>query len=170
MEVIGMKRMKRLVAFLVALATLASLCAFSIPASAEDAAAAPATVTVTDEDILRIEKLESLGVIDASYDPATYVTRRKMADIIVKYMNITPSANTNGTPFRDVTMKDSSFASICTLYNMNIITGDDQLRFNPDDYTTRNYSLDEELPWDIIELRPSKEVLKERYKQLVNFA
>ena len=43
-------------------------------------------------------------------------------------------------------------------------------RFNPDDYTTRNYSLDEELPWDIIELRPSKEVLKERYKQLVNLA
>ena len=51
MEEQGMKRMKRLVAFLVALATLASLCAFSIPASAEDAAAAPATVTVTDEDI-----------------------------------------------------------------------------------------------------------------------
>lgn len=136
-----MKRMKRLVAFLVALATLASLCAFSIPASAEDAAAAPATVTVTDEDILRIEKLEALGVIDASYDPATYVTRRKMADIIVKYMNITPSANTNGTPFRDVTMKDSSFASICTLYNMNIITGDDQLRFNPDDYVTYDQAL-----------------------------
>jgi len=132
-----MKRMKRLVALLVVITTIASLCVFSIPASAEETA----TVSVSDEDILRIEKLEALGVIDASYDPATYVTRRKMADIIVKYMNITTSANTNGTPFRDVTMKDSSFASICTLYNMGIITGDDELRFNPDNYVTYDEAL-----------------------------
>ncbi len=136
-----MKRMKRLVALLVAIATMASLCVFSIPASAEDVAAETTAVTVTDEDLLRIEKLEALGVIDASYDPTTYVTRRKMADIIVKYMNIAPSANTDGTPFRDVTMKDSSFASICTLYNMGIVTGDDQLRFNPDNYVTYDEAL-----------------------------
>jgi|GEM_PF-2571642 len=135
-----MKRMRRLVAFLVALATVASLCVFSIPASAEETDAEVA-VTVTDEDLLRIEKLEALGVIDASYDPATYVTRRKMADIIVRYMNITPSANTNGTPFRDVTVRDSSFASICTLYNMGIITGDDELKFNPDNYVTYDQAL-----------------------------
>lgn len=134
-----MKRMKRLVAFLVALATMASMCAFSMTAFAEDAALP--SVTVSDEDILRIEKLEALGVIDASYDPTTYVTRRKMADIIVKYMNVTPSANTNGTPFRDVAMKDASFASICTLYNMGIVTGDDELRFNPDAYVTYDQAL-----------------------------
>ena len=134
-----MKRMKHLVALLVALATIASLCVFSIPVSAEETVVA--TVTVTDEDLLRIEKLEALGVIDASYDPANYVTRRNMADIIVRYMNITPSANEEGTPFRDVTMRDSSFASICTLYNMGIITGDDQLRFNPDTYVTYDQAL-----------------------------
>lgn len=136
-----MKRMKRLVSLLVVMATLASLCAFSIPAYAEETEATLPAVTVADEDILRIEKLEALGVIDASYDPATYVTRRKMADIIVKYMNITPSANSNGTPFRDVTMKDSSFASICTLYNMGIISGDEELRFNPDNYVTYDEAL-----------------------------
>lgn len=139
MEEQGMKRMKRLVALLVAIATIASLCVFSIPVSAEEATA-PA-VTVTDEDLLRIEKLEALGVIDASYDPANFVTRRTMADIIVRYMNITPSANEEGTPFRDVSMKDSSFASICTLYNMGVITGDDQLRFSPDRYVTYDQAL-----------------------------
>ncbi len=34
--------------------------------------------------------------------------------------------------------------------------------FNPDDYAIRNYNLNEDLPWDIIELRPGKEALKER--------
>ncbi len=135
-----MKRMKRLVALLVAIATMASLCVFSIPVFAEDAATAPA-VTVSDEDLLRIEKLEALGVIDVKYDPADYVTRREMSDIIIKYMNITPSANTDGTPFRDVTMKDSSFASICTLYNLGIVSGDEQLRFNPDNNVTYDEAL-----------------------------
>lgn len=36
-------------------------------------------------------------------------------------------------------------------------------RFNPDDYAIRNYGLEEPLPWDILDLRPGKEVLKERY-------
>lgn len=41
-------------------------------------------------------------------------------------------------------------------------------RFNPDDFALRNYSLDEDLPWDIIEIRPTKDVLKERNRQLLN--
>lgn len=135
-----MKRMERLVALLVAVVTMASLCVFSISASAEETALP--TIEVTDADLLKIEKLEALGVIDAKYDPATYVTRRNLADIIVKYMNLSASSGSSAeTPFRDVTTKDASFASIRTLYDMGIITGDDQLRFNPDNYVTYDEAL-----------------------------
>ena len=41
-------------------------------------------------------------------------------------------------------------------------------RFNPDDYAIRNYSLDEDLPWDLIEIRPTKDVLKDRNKKLLS--
>ncbi len=41
-------------------------------------------------------------------------------------------------------------------------------KFNPDDYAIRDYSPDEDLPWDIIEIKPSKDVLKERNRQLLS--
>ena len=40
--------------------------------------------------------------------------------------------------------------------------------FNPDNYALRNYSVDEPLPWDIINLRPGKQILIDRNKQLLN--
>ena len=40
-------------------------------------------------------------------------------------------------------------------------------RFNPDDFALRNYDLEEVLPWDFIDIRPGKEVLKERNKKLL---
>ncbi|MBQ3118676.1 MAG: S-layer homology domain-containing protein [Clostridia bacterium] len=137
-----MKKMKRLVALLVVLATVASLFAFSISVSAEDAASVTAeAVTVTDEDALRIEKLEALGVIDVKYDATTYVTRRDMAEIIAKYMNLHISGSDADTPFRDVSKNDSAFAAIRALYDLGVIAGDEQLRFNPD----KNLTYDEAL-------------------------
>ena len=41
-------------------------------------------------------------------------------------------------------------------------------RFNPDDYALRDYSFEEVLPWDFIEMRPEKAILIERNKQLLN--
>lgn len=41
-------------------------------------------------------------------------------------------------------------------------------KFNPDDYALRDFNLNEALPWDIIDLPPSKEVLIERHKKLLN--
>ena len=41
-------------------------------------------------------------------------------------------------------------------------------RFNPNDYATRNYDLEETLPWDIIDLKPGKDVLKDRYLKILN--
>ena len=41
-------------------------------------------------------------------------------------------------------------------------------KFNPDDYALRNFNLNEALSWDIIDLLPSKEVLIERHKKLLN--
>lgn len=41
-------------------------------------------------------------------------------------------------------------------------------KFNPDDYVLRDYEFNENLPWDIIELPPKKDVLIERHKKLLN--
>lgn len=41
-------------------------------------------------------------------------------------------------------------------------------KFNPDDYALRNFNVNEALSWDIIDLPPSKEVLIERHKKLLN--
>lgn len=41
-------------------------------------------------------------------------------------------------------------------------------KFNPDDYALRDFNLNEALSWDIIDLPPSKEVLIERHKKLLN--
>lgn len=41
-------------------------------------------------------------------------------------------------------------------------------KFNPDDYALRNFNVNEALSWDIIDLPPSKEVLVERHKKLLN--
>lgn len=41
-------------------------------------------------------------------------------------------------------------------------------KFNPDDYALRDFNLNETLSWDIIDLPPSKEVLIERHKKLLN--
>ena len=38
-------------------------------------------------------------------------------------------------------------------------------KFNPDDYALRIYQTDEILPWDVIDMRPGKSVLKERFLQ-----
>lgn len=41
-------------------------------------------------------------------------------------------------------------------------------KFNPDDYALKDFNLNEALSWDIIDLPPSKEVLIERHKKLLN--
>lgn len=41
-------------------------------------------------------------------------------------------------------------------------------KFNPDDYALRDFNVNEALSWDIIDLLPSKEVLIERHKKLLN--
>ena len=132
-----MKRMKRLVALLVTIATLASLCVFSIPVSAAELP----KVEVTADDELRIEKLEAFGVIDVKYDAASYVTRRQMAEIIAKYMNLTITTSEAETPFRDVKTSDSAYAEIRTLYDMGIISGDYDKKFNPDNYVSYDEAL-----------------------------
>lgn len=122
---------------LVTIATLASLFVFSVPASAEELP----RVEVTAEDELRIEKLEALGVIDVKYSAASYVTRRQMAEIIVRYMNLAVTSSEAETPFRDVKTSDTAYVAIRTLYDMGIVSGDYDKRFNPDNYLTYDEAL-----------------------------
>jgi len=125
---------KRFTALIVVIATLASLCVFSMTAMAEET---KSVVELTKEDLLLIEKLEALGVISNEYDPAGYVTRRDMAEITARYMLLPVAGKSNAlSPFRDVYEDDEAFNSVCALYDLGIISGDEQLRFRPDDYVT----------------------------------
>lgn len=136
-----MKKMKRLVALFVVLATLASLCTFSLNVSAEDVTEAP-VYDITEEEYILVEKLEAMGLIKNEYDPTTAATRRQMANIICSYMNLSvDGSGATKTPFRDVPVDDADFAAIKALYDLGVVTGDDQLAFHPD----RDVTYDEAL-------------------------
>ena len=139
-----MKEMKRFVSLLVVMATLAVSAAFSISVYAEDEVQeeTPA-VEVTDADRLIVEKLEAFGAITNEYeDIGMYVTRRQMVDIIATYMRLQVSGtNPTQSPFIDVSVKDASIDKITALYNAGVITGDDTLRFHPDDNLTYDEAL-----------------------------
>jgi len=137
-----MKKMNRFAAMLVAFAVVASTGIFSISAYAADSAAtteSSAAIEITESDLLLVEKLEAFGIVkDTSADLTAKVTRREMAEIITDYMRIPDaSIDYDGTPFYDVPATDPSIGSIMALYNMKIITGDENSRFNPD--ATLNY-------------------------------
>ncbi len=133
-----MKKMKRFVSLLVVLATLAAQAAFSLSVYAEDEQGALPTVELTDADQVIVEKLEAFDAITNEYeDIGMYVTRRQMVDIIVKYMRLQVSGtNPTQSPFIDVSTKDASIDKISALYHAGIITGDEALKFHPEDYLT----------------------------------
>lgn len=129
-----MKKMKRFISLLMAVSMLLTVAVFTLPVSAADVS----TVEVTDEDWLLVEKLEALGAITNEYEEiGAFVTRRQMADIIAKYLRL-QTAGTNGgkSPFLDVAVGDASIDNIVALYSMGIITGDNELKFHPDNYLT----------------------------------
>lgn len=133
-----MKEMKRFVSLLVVLATLAASAAFSSSVYAEDAQEELPVVELTDADRVIVEKLEAFGAITNEYDDiGMYVTRRQMVDIITKYLRLQVSGtNPTQSPFIDVSVKDASIDKITALYNAGIITGDEALKFHPDDNLT----------------------------------
>lgn len=136
-----MKKMKRLVALFVVLATLASLCTFSLNVSAEDVTEAP-VYDITEEEYILVEKLEAMGLIKNEYDPTTAATRRQMANIICSFMNLSvDGSGATKTPFRDVKVDDVDFAAIKALYDLGVVTGDDQLAFHPDRSVTYDEAL-----------------------------
>jgi len=58
-----------------------------------------------------------------------------MAKVIAKYINL-PSSGAADSPFEDVEPDDEAIGAISGLYNMGIISGDENGNFNPDDYVT----------------------------------
>ncbi len=130
-----MKKMKCFVSLLIALTIIMTSAVFMLNVNAEETLP---SVSVTDEDWLRVEKLEAFGAITNEYeDIGMYVTRRQMVDIIVHYMRIPAKGTSEGkSPFVDVLAKDSSIDAIMALYNLGVITGDENLKFHPDNYLT----------------------------------
>ena len=133
-----MKKMKKLVALLVAVATVASMFVFSIPASAEEIA----PVQITEEEYLIIEKLEALGAITNGYDAAEYVKRADMAEIIAHYMKLSVvDTQATKSPFYDVSPKSECYGAVKALYDLGVITGDGSLNYKPDEYVTYDQAL-----------------------------
>lgn len=128
---------RRFITIFICIMTMVSMFTFSIGATTEETNVSENYVEVTDKDMLLVEKLESFGVITNEYDITTYVTRRQMAEIITKYIGLSHYEGTSSeTSFRDVSVDDESAYEINALYDLGIITGDNNLRFYPDNYVT----------------------------------
>ncbi len=99
--------------------------------------------TMTTEDLLLTEKLEALGVIDVVYDDYdAKVTKRQMAEIIVRFMNLNSEGVAQGkTPFADVSPQDENVDDFVLLYQAGVITGDENYNFHPDRNVTYNEAL-----------------------------
>ena len=98
---------------------------------------------MTADDKLLEEKLEALGVIDVQYDNYdANVTKRQMANIIVRFMNLNSEGTAQGkTPFTDVSPQDENLDDLVLLYQMGIISGDGNYQFHPDSNVTYNQAM-----------------------------
>ena len=131
-----MRKFKQLTALLVVIATIASLLAFSVTVSAQEETNKAVT---TDADKLLVEKLMAFGVITNSYSLDSYLTRREMAEIIRKYMGLPEGSSGSGDKnFSDVTTEDISYGAISTLRDLEVISGDENNNFRPDDKLNYN--------------------------------
>lgn len=132
-----MRKFRQFVALLVTVVTVVSLLTFSTATvTAEETLP---QITITDDDLLLIEKLEALGVITVNDVASSYVTRRQMAEIIKKYMGLpNGSAGSEDKQFNDVKKDDPLYGTICALRDLEVITGDENNNFRPDDYLNYN--------------------------------
>ena len=132
-----MRKIKGIVAIVVVMTTIVSLFAFSmISVSAEDSFS---EVNITDSERLIVEKLKALGVISNEYMHASYVTRREMAEIIRTYMKLPTEASGSGkNNFNDVKTDDPAYGAINALRDLEVITGDENNNFRPEDYLNYN--------------------------------
>ncbi len=140
-----MKKFKKLIAFLMVTAILASAALLPCNVFAEnetEAEVAEETVVLTKEDKILMEKLEALGAVKAQFTELdTTVSRRQMTELIAHYMQLPEYAGIKENPFLDVSVDDASIGSITALYDSNIISGNGDLRFRPDDSLTYNEAI-----------------------------
>lgn len=148
-----MKKMKRFAALLFAFATIVTSSVFSLSVFAEEVIAEDvlteetveilAGYQVTDKDKIMVEKLEAFGAIEnAKADITAKVTRREMAKLIANYMRVPKTDSTHTTsPFVDVDITDKDLGTLVSLFNADVITGDDGFRFYPDKYMTYDEAL-----------------------------
>lgn len=128
-----MSKFHKITTLFLVMTMMVSFCAFSGTVTANDTNAA---LEISDEEFILIEKLEAMGVIKNDLNPTQNVTRRQMVSIISEFMNL-PGGNTNAkSPFRDVKKSDEAFAQINALYDLGVISGDENFNFRPDDFVT----------------------------------
>ena len=109
-----MRRLKKTVALILSVAMILSLCTFGT-VSAEET---ESSYAITDSELSLIEKLTSFDVISNEYDPSAYATRRDMAKIIAKYINLPASGGEGSSSFGDVSVSDKAISAINGLHHM----------------------------------------------------
>ena len=136
-----MRKFKKALALILSVAVISSLCVFQLitPVAAEEESVS--SVVITDDELLLIEKLEAFGVISNQYDPSSNATRREMAEIIAKYIALPSGGTATTSPFGDVAADDRAIGAISGLYNMGVITGDENGNFYPDNNVTYDEAL-----------------------------
>ncbi len=126
-----MKKVGKILVLFIILAQMVPMCAF--------ADSSLSVIEVTDEDIALSNKLSALGVITNEYTLSDYVTRGEMADIIVTFMRMNPAEGKS--VFSDVTAEHKNYNAISALYDMEIISGDENGLFHPDENVTYNEAM-----------------------------
>ena len=84
-------------------------------------------------------RLQTVGVITNEFDLSKYVTRGEMASIATTYAKIPASTSTQA--FKDVAPEHPFYHQIGALYNMGVVTGDENGNFHPDAYVTYDEAL-----------------------------
>lgn len=126
--------MRKITSLFIILALMGTMLTFCVPAGAETVSA----VVVTEEDIARSTKLETLGVITNEIELSGYATRGDMASLVQDFISV-PESNTKS--FKDVSEDHPHYGAIGALYNLGVITGDENGNFNPDAYVTYDEAL-----------------------------
>lgn len=134
-----MKKMKKAVSMFLALAMIASMCAFSLGVSAENS-----QVTVLESDYAIADKLSALEIVNVVEDEnlGNYVKRSDMISILTKYLRIEGvGLDGSGSPFLDVSYSDENIGAYRALYWGGYISGDENKMYRPNDLLTYNEAI-----------------------------
>ncbi len=140
-----MSKLRRIVSSFLVLTMLATTSVFTLNVFAADEKDPLASgITLTDEDYIIAEKLNTFGIVKAVENDvlANYLTRADMIDVLMQYLGLGGTTFTASTsPFLDIPYNDPKIGAYSTLYKAGYITGDENKMYHPEDLVTYNEAI-----------------------------